>query len=226
MRKSKSILIIDDDPDMRVYLRKLLEGMGHEVHEAEDSLSAEKKLTAIYPHLILLDINLENENGFNFISQVRKIDPHRRIKVIMISSLSSKKAIELSQRIGTNGYLIKPINNNILMTTMKKIMPDLDLLEATIVDQNTSRLTAKCMGQVTKISEVELVLRSKIKFSEKMKLNISSKFLKKIEIDRAQFVIHRPSRDVQPGIYDTDVSIVGLKEKDLKGIRSLKTKKA
>ncbi len=226
MRKSKTILIIDDDPDMRAYLRKLLEGMGHEVHEAQDSHTAEKKLAEVFPHLILLDINLENENGFHFISQVRMIDPHRRIKIIMISSMSSKKAIELSQKIGTHGYLIKPINNNILMTTMKKIMPELDFPEAKNLDISFNKLTARCSGQVIKISEIELVLRSKIKFTEKMKLLIQSQFLKKIDIDRAQFIIHQMSKDVQPGIYDTYVSVVGLKEKDLKGIRSLKTKKA
>lgn len=226
MKKNKTILIIDDDQDLRVYLRKILEGMGHIVFEAENSVEGMKIASTIYPHLILLDINLENENGFHFISQVRMLDPDKRIKIVMISSSTSKKAIELSQKIGTNGYLVKPINNNILLSTLKKLMPEMDLPEVRVIDKG-QRLSfmVSIFAQIIKISEVALVIRSKVKFNDRAKLILSGTFLKKIEIDRAQFIMKDQSIDVSPGVYDTKVYIAGLKESDLKKIRKLNTKK-
>lgn len=226
MKKNKTILIIDDDQDIRVYLRKILEGMGHIVFEAENSVEGMKIVSTIYPHLILLDINLENENGFHFISQVRMIDPAMRIKIVMISSSTSKKAIELSQRVGTNGYLVKPINNNILLSTLKKLMPEMDLPELKVInrEQRVSFMVS-IFAQIIKISEVALVIRSKVKFNDRAKLILSGIFLKKLEIDRAQFIMKDQSIDVSPGVYDTKVYIAGLKEEDLKKIRKLNTKK-
>lgn len=226
MKKNKTILIVDDDVDLRIYLRKILEGMGHEVFEAETLKKAREVVEEIYPHLILLDINLENENGFNFITQLRQLDPNMRIKIIMISSSTSKKIIEFSQKVGSSSYLVKPINNNILLTTLKKLIPEMDLPEIRVIDKpNNETFMSKIFGQIIKISEVALILRSKVKFNDRTKILIKGNFLKKIEIDRAQFILKDQSIDVSPGVYDTKIYIAGLKEEDLKKIRKLNTKK-
>jgi CheY-like chemotaxis protein len=225
-RKNKVILIVDDDPDMRVYLRKLLEGLGHEVHEAGNSRTALKIIDDITPHLILLDINLDDESGFNMIGQIRMIDPYNRIKILMISSLSSKKAIDLSQKLGTDGYLIKPINNTTLSTTLKKMLPDLVFPDATNIEDKYSNLMAKFLGQLTKISEVSVILRSKIKFQEKRKIQIENLFLRKYDLMNAQLIIQEYSKDVTTGTYDTRIQLIGLNDNNLKSIRKLNTRKA
>lgn len=225
-KKNKVILIVDDDPDMRVYLRKLLESLGHEVHEAGNSRTALKVIGDITPHLILLDINLDDESGFNMIGQIRMIDPYNRIKILMISSLSSKKAIDLSKKLGTDGYLIKPINNATLNTTLKKMMPELNFPNATNIEDKYANLTAKFLGQLTKISEVSVILRSKIKFQEKRKIQIDNIFLKKYDLTNAQLIIQEFSKDVTTGTYDTRIQLIGLNESNLKSIRKLNTRKA
>lgn len=225
MRKNKTILIVDDDPDIRIYLRKILEGMGHEVFAAENPKEAEKIISTQYPHMVLLDINLDNENGLNFVAQIRMIDPYRKIKIVIISSTTNKKAIEVSQKIGTDGYLVKPINNNILLTTMKKLIPEMDLKTVCHIKEIDTLMMVKCFGQLHKISETSAILRSKIKFTEKIKLSLKGNFLKKYELERAQFVVNKPSKDVVPGVYDTEIQLIGLKESDLKEIRKLNTKK-
>ena len=223
--KKKVILVIDDDTDILNYFKKLLENVGHEVHLAQNLDSGYKKLTTIYPHLVFLDINIEDENGFTFIDKIRKLDPFRRIKIIMISSLTSKKALNVSKEYNTDGYLVKPINNDILMKTIKKISPSLGFPEARKLEGSFSGVMCKLIGSITKISEVKFNLRSKVKFNEKQKLKIDSNFLSKLEIDHAQFIIQKPSVDVSPGIYDTAVQMIGLNDNDLKEIRKIKTKK-
>lgn len=225
MKKNKVILVVDDDEDMRKYLRKMLEGMGHEVHTAEDSDGAIQKISQVIPHLILLDINLHEENGFNIVGQVRMLDPYKRIKIIMISSLSSKKPIELSKKVGADGYLIKPINNQTLLTTLKKMAPDLEFPQAINLDDKYSFLMAKCRGQIIKISEIALILRSKIKFKQKHKIQIECVFLQKNDLKQVQYIINNESVDISPGIYDTNIQMVGLSDDNQQTIRKMKTRK-
>jgi len=224
-RKSKVILIVDDDPDMRAYLNKLLISMGHEVYEAGNTRTALKLVQEVVPHLILLDINLDEESGFNMIGQVRKFDQYHRIKILMISSLSSKKAIDLSKKLGTDGYLIKPINNTTLSTTLKKMGPELVFPEARNIHSEYSQLTARFLGSLTKISEVSVILRSKIKFREKRKIFIESPFLRKFDLEKTQLIIQEFSKDVTPGTYDTKIQLIGLNDNNLKNIRKLNTRK-
>ncbi len=223
--KKKVILLVDDDIDMINYLKKLLLNIGHEVHSATTLKEAQRKFKDIYPHLIFLDINLEDENGFQFIEYVRNIDLYKRIKIIMISSLTSKKALAVSKQYETDGYLVKPINNDILMKTIRKIMPSLELPTAKYLKPEFRGLMGKLLGSLTKISEVKLTLRSKVKFTSKQKLKLDSNFIKKLDLGHAQFIIQPPSRDVSTGTYDTEVQLIGLNDSDLREIRKIKTKK-
>ena len=225
-KKNKVILIIDDDPDMRSYLRKLLEGMGHEVHEAGNSRTGIKIIDEVTPHLILLDINLDDESGFNVIGKIRQLDPFQRMKILMISSLSSKKAIDLSKKLGTDGFLIKPINNQTLSTTMKKMLPELNFPVAKNIDKEFSNLMGKLHGQIVKISETSVILQSKVKFFEKRKLQIDSIFLNRNDLNKTQLIIQEASKDVSTGTYNTKIQLIGLTDNNLKQIRKLNTKKA
>ena len=220
--KNKVILIVDDDVDVLNYLKTLLENVGHEVHVARDLSSARATLTTVYPHLVFLDINIEDENGFSFISDIKKIDPYKRIKIIMISSLTSKKALAVSQQYGTDGYLVKPINNDILLTTMKKIGPSCKFPDAKNLEPKFSGIMCKLLGTITSISEVNVTLRSKVKFQEKQKINLECEFIDKLELNHAQFIINPPSTDISPGVYDTEIQMVGLNDNDLKEIRKIK----
>lgn len=223
--KSKVILIVDDDVDVLNYLKTLLENVGHEVHIAKNLSSARDTLTKVYPHLVFLDINIEDENGFSFIHDISNIDPYHRIKIIIISSLTSKKALSMSQKYRTDGYLVKPINNDILLTTMKKINQSCNFHNAKNFDPKFSGVISKLLGTVTDISETNITLRSKVKFQEKQKINLECDFINELNLNHAHFIISPPSTDVTPGVYDTEIQMLGLNDNDLKEVRKLKATK-
>lgn len=225
--KSKSILIVDDDPDLRVFFRKLLENMGHEVFEASNTTDAANLVEKVVPHLILLDINLDEEKGFILLDKLKQIDPYRRIKVIMISASTAKKDIANSKLYGVHGYLVKPVTNNQLVTLMKKIQHQLSFPTYRIPDGKADlHVKAKCFGQLVKVNELSFKFASKVKFNAQHKLECSSSFFAKHNIKHAQFTIFFPSVSITPGLYETRVQFIGLSDKDMVTIRKVKTKKA
>lgn len=225
--KSKSILIVDDDPDLRVFFRKLLENMGHEVFEATNTTDAANLVEKVVPHLILLDINLDEEKGFVLLEKLKQLDPYQRIKVIMVSASTAKRDIANSKAYGVHGYLVKPVTNNQLVTLMKKLQTQLNFPNYIIPEgKENLHVKAKCFGQMSKVNELSFKFVSKIKFNLPHKLECSSSFFVKHNIKHAQFTIFFPSVSITPGLYETRVQFIGLSDKDMVAIRKVKTKKA
>ncbi|MDD0853494.1 response regulator [Halobacteriovorax sp. GB3] len=225
-KKAKTILVVDDDPDLRVFFHKILTNMGHEVFEAENTTDAANMVDKIVPHLIFLDINLDHEKGYLLLEKLKTIDKFRRIKVIMVTASTAKKDIALSKKYGVSGYLVKPVTNNQLLTLMRKMGPKLLYPSYIIPEMEESlHVTARCSGALTKINETSFKYNSKVKFNQQVKLDINSDFFSELNIKHAQFQIFEPSKSLSPGIYESTVQLIGLSDKDMIEIRKIKTKK-
>lgn len=82
MNKAK-ILLVDDEPTIRVVLSAVLESQGYFVESAEDGFAALRKIRSSLPDLIISDLRMPNMNGFELLGIVRKDFP--QIPVIAIS---------------------------------------------------------------------------------------------------------------------------------------------
>jgi len=227
MRKPTfNILIVDDDPDIRVFLTRILENMGHTVFEAETTQDAFNIVLDVVPHLIFLDIKLENEYGFSLIDKIHTIDKEKQIGIIMISSLSSQKAISTASEYGVLQYIVKPIKNTTVLDAMKKCEELLGLQPINYMDDKVKNpLRVSCIGHLMKINEISLVVRSKVKFSEKEEIKVQSDYLRELGLHRAHFAIYEASYDINPGIYDSLIQLIGLNERALTVIRKVRSKK-
>lgn len=109
LRTRKSILIVEDDPDVRGAVAALLEGAGYDVVEAEHGREALDRLHAADGSvcLILLDLFMPEMNGWAFREQQMKDPELARIPVLVVSadSQAAKRAITP----GVIGALTKPI---------------------------------------------------------------------------------------------------------------------
>ena len=81
------VLVVDDDPNIRSMLRKLLEELGCTVSEAENGLAALRRAAESTPSLILLDLIMPQLDGFGFITQLRKSDTLRSIPVVVLTAM-------------------------------------------------------------------------------------------------------------------------------------------
>ncbi len=214
----KYILIVDDDLDILVFCEKILSNIGAIVLKATNTEDALAKVLEYAPHMVFLDINLENEAGFALLDTLKEREMLKHLKVYMISSEKSKESILLSKKYGVQGYLIKPLSNNTLINTVRKYSKEKALPELTVMDEYKE---AKVFvpGEIIKFNEISFVIRSKVKFMTKEKIEIESNFFNEMNVQKGHIKIYQKSRDINPGIYDTVMQMIGLPESILQLIR-------
>jgi PAS domain S-box-containing protein len=105
------LLIVDDDPAIREFLKTRLMMEGYEVSEAED---AEKALEKLEEHpdtdLILLDVIMPGASGFDLLRTLKEDRRYCQIPVIMVTALGLVQDKELAFRLGAGDYLTKPFD--------------------------------------------------------------------------------------------------------------------
>ncbi|HEY9853903.1 MAG TPA: AAA family ATPase [Leptolyngbyaceae cyanobacterium] len=127
--RTKTILVVDDDENIRALLRQQLEPEGYKIREAKDGVDALNQVKQEKPDLIILDVMMPQISGFD-VAAVLKNDPLTlNIPIIIISIVENKQR---GYRLGIDRYLTKPVNaeelhNNIEFllsqgTSKKKIL--------------------------------------------------------------------------------------------------------
>jgi Signal transduction histidine kinase len=108
----KKILVVDDNANIRTFLRQEFEAAGYIVIEAEDGLKAITLINKVEPDLILLDVMMPGINGFD-VAAVLKNDPKTvNIPVVILSIVEDAARGYL---IGVDGYFTKPVNMDKLL---------------------------------------------------------------------------------------------------------------
>jgi len=116
------ILIVDDEPPIREYEAALLSDLGHEVLAAADGTQALELALAKQPHLVLLDIMMPELSGIEVCRRLRADPRTRDIRVIVVSAVDAKRALEESVIAGADDFLAKPIHALELMVRVRSIL--------------------------------------------------------------------------------------------------------
>lgn len=114
---SADILLVEDEPDVRRSLRRLLESLGHNVKEAASAEEGDVWLTSQRFHVCLLDVELPKMKGLEFLGWALNRDPE--MAVIMLTGLDDPDlALECLEK-GARTYLVKPVDAEILSLALR-----------------------------------------------------------------------------------------------------------
>ncbi|AUX30003.1 MULTISPECIES: response regulator [Sorangium] len=108
------ILIVEDSPAMRAYVRSTLEdcvlGLAGDVDivEAMNGFDALRLLPRGAFDLVITDINMPDINGLELIRFVRQSDRYRRVGILIISTQAAERDIQRGLRLGADRFLAKP----------------------------------------------------------------------------------------------------------------------
>jgi two-component system KDP operon response regulator KdpE len=130
MDNKRVVLIIDDEIQIRRFLKISLEAEGYKIHEAENANSGLIKAASVKPELILLDLGLPDEDG---LSVLKKIRGWTDIPIIIISVRNSENDIVSALDSGANDYLTKPFNTNELNARIRAALRNVHTEEASPV---------------------------------------------------------------------------------------------
>lgn len=117
---TETILVVDDEPDLRLLVRMTLEGNGYQVEEAGTAAEALERVTDVKPGLILLDIRLPDAEGFDVLRSLRATEEFSETPVVMMSAHSSPPTLRHAEAIGSHDYLIKPFKYDDLLRLVRK----------------------------------------------------------------------------------------------------------
>jgi CheY-like chemotaxis protein len=118
IERNRSVLVIDDDSDVRAALCELLEIEGYEATGAEDGQAALERLNAgARPGLILLDLMMPRMNGREFCAHLRQDPELGAIPVIVVTGSPQNAPPDVVD------MLIKPIARDILLQKIVHLMP-------------------------------------------------------------------------------------------------------
>lgn len=124
------ILSVDDSKTIRNAVKSIVEVIGIEFFEAVDGLDALKVLEENNGdfNLILLDWEMPNINGYEFLQKVKSDKRFRSIPVIMLTSISEKEKMIDAIRAGAKQYITKPFSSETLLTKIVQAL-GIDSLE-------------------------------------------------------------------------------------------------
>jgi CheY-like chemotaxis protein len=116
-----SILVVDDDPDIRDTLQILLESEGHTVEQAADGTEALAQLeSGRTPSVILLDLMMPGLDGESFIKSLRRDPAIANIPIIILSGHQAAK--QIAEDLGVAGVLVKPIEFDALTSMIERAL--------------------------------------------------------------------------------------------------------
>lgn len=110
MADLKTVLYIEDNPDNRLLIRRILHANGYRLLEAEHASKALEILQKETPDLILMDINMPEMDGYTLTAKLRRIPNLTTIPVVALTANVMKGDRERSLEAGCDGYIQKPVD--------------------------------------------------------------------------------------------------------------------
>src|ERR1700730_16199907 len=105
MAKPLTVLVVDDEPPIRRFLRTSLSAADYHIVEAEDAAGALRAMAAEKPDLVILDLGLPDKSGLELIGEIRKTSA---VPILVLSARHDERSKVAALDLGADDYVAKP----------------------------------------------------------------------------------------------------------------------
>lgn len=120
----KKVLVVDDSAMMRKIVIKNIREAGFDVAvvEASDGKDGLEKFQQETFDVVLTDWNMPNMDGVTMVKEIRKIDPEKKVPIVMVTTEGSADKVKEAVLAGANNYIAKPFTADRLREKLGKIL--------------------------------------------------------------------------------------------------------
>ena len=122
MPASKLILHVEDNPENRLLVRRVLQAYGYGLIEAENAAQTRHVLQSTRPDLILMDINMPDMDGYTLTQELRADPNLHSIPILAITANVMKGDRERTLSAGCDGYIEKPLDIDRFLEQIEKFL--------------------------------------------------------------------------------------------------------
>jgi two-component system chemotaxis response regulator CheY len=119
------VLIVDDSPSMRAFVRRVMDLSGFEVDACLNAGNGVQGLALLEKQavdIILTDINMPEMNGEDFLRHLEEHDRYRTIPVVVISTDATETRMQRMMQLGARGYISKPFSPEALRGELERVL--------------------------------------------------------------------------------------------------------
>ena len=129
-QRPKTILIVEDEPEIAQLVKHYLEKEGYHPHIASTGLDAYKLVASEHPDLMILDLMLPEINGLEVCKTLRNKPETALLPIIMLTAKSEESDTIVGLELGADDYVTKPFSPNALMARVKALFRRLERTSA------------------------------------------------------------------------------------------------
>ncbi len=122
MSHKKRLLLIEDEEDIASLIKLQAELSGYKLHVEVDGLNGFRAIEREKPDLVILDIMLPGQNGFDICRKMKSAPALKNIPVIILSAKGEELDIILGLELGADDYVAKPFSPKILFSRIKAVL--------------------------------------------------------------------------------------------------------
>ena len=117
---SPTVLLVDDEPELRALLAEYFGRNGFEVMQAQDAAAARARVAERVPDVAVLDINMPGENGLSLARALR--EAHPRLAVLMLTTAGEAIDRIVGLEVGADDYIAKPFELRELLARVRAVL--------------------------------------------------------------------------------------------------------
>ena len=118
----KQIMVVDDSFTIREMVSACIEAEGRTIVQAEDGAEALQLAQKTAFDFVVTDNNMPNMDGLTLVEELRKMDVHKDIPILMLSTESDPNLKQRGKEVGVTGWILKPINQATFSSIVEKVL--------------------------------------------------------------------------------------------------------
>ncbi len=221
MTSGKSVLIVDDSPELLKFLEKILVNVGITITKAHTVTEAWQAIQTTAPHVIITDLEMAPESGFDFLEKLRANPSYIRIPVIVLSSRGDRSAINQAMGLGAKEYVQKPLDASLILQKVKKLLHS---SQFTSLDfKNMPTVEAKVPASIVAGSAGGLQVESPVRLARDSSATLETASLGAMKFDRVPTL--RSSNNIakmnERGGFLNELRFLGLTEEQMRSLEEI-----